>query len=59
MKLTEKLTAMTTKTVNILCCHRALYGGMAGLYGWAATQSHDPGIYIILAVLHAILAIRR
>lgn len=58
MKLTEKLTAMTTKTVGILCCHRALYGGMSGTYGWASAQTHDPAVYLTLAALHAILAIR-
>ena len=47
------------KVTNVLCCHRTLYGAMSGTYGWAATHAHDPAIYITLAVLHGILAVRR
>jgi hypothetical protein len=46
------------KATNILCCHRALYGSMAGTYGWAATQTHDPAAYVVLAMLYGILAIK-
>jgi hypothetical protein len=58
LKQKSHIMKLILKATSILCCHRALYGGMAGSYGWAATQSHDLGVYITLAALHAILAIK-
>ena len=46
------------KATNYLCCHRAVYGAMAGVYGWASAHTQDPAVYLALAALHAILAIR-
>ncbi len=51
MKLIQKAT-------DILCCHRALYVGMSGTYGWASAHADQSAVYLTLAVLHAILAIR-
>lgn len=46
------------KAINVALCHHSLYGGLTGCHGFAAWVTDKPEVYLPMAALYAVLAIR-
>lgn len=51
------LKALAAATMNILLCHRAIYGGLALCHALGCLMTGEPELYGPMALLYAILAL--
>lgn len=59
MKTEDKtLKTKLCKLARAVICDKSLYGQLAGCHGFAALSTEKPEIYLPMAVLYAVLALR-
>lgn len=57
----DEHTTFTTKlrkATKAVFCHHSIYGQLAGWHGFAAFSTGKPEIYVPMAVLYAVMALR-
>lgn len=56
--LKDTLTHALRSVAGAALCHRGLYGQLSGCHGFAAYATGKPEIYLPMAALYAVLALR-